>query len=180
MRLLAAAGPTVTIIFACLLWCLAPRLAGRLLSGATEAELPAGGAAGGLDRRGAMEVAFVVLGMFLLAKGLSWLAVGIYSAVTGASRGLDWTRVLFLPVEATMLAILGLCLLAGGRGIAALVAGVRTVGVAPGDAPVDDLERQTIWRRLTILALLLFAAMLILVAIAVGAWFVAHVPRVPV
>ena len=130
--------PLLVVVFACLVWWQAPNLGWTLIGETPQAATSAAAAPGGLDRQGAMEVAFVVLGVYLLTRGLGELGPGIYGLVWGSSHGVDWKDLLGPLLQPGILAVLGLCLLIGGRGIASLVCGVRSGGAARADAQARE------------------------------------------
>ena len=144
-----ALEPLLVVVFACLVWWQAPNLGWSLIGETAQGGTSAVAAPGGLDRQGAMEVAFVVLGVYLLTRGLSELVPGVYGIVWGPSRGLDWRDLLASQLQPVILVILGLWVVIAGRGI------------APG--------------RLAMLGLLVAAVLLIVAGIAVGTWLARHI-----
>lgn len=171
--------PLLMVISACLVWWVAPNLARRLVGEEPHPGHPAPAAPGGLDQRGAMEVAFVVLGVYLLTKGLSHLVPGVFGMIWDVRDGLDWRPQLGGLLEPGVLVILGLCLVAGGRGIASLVTGLRSVGTQAADAQGSEMTGQVARRRLAMVALLLVVGLLILAALALGTWVAKHIVIVP-
>jgi hypothetical protein len=121
--------PLIMIVTSLAIWKMAPFLAGRLIRNMSDVDLPPAIPPGGIGREGAMEVALVVLGMYLTVMALPGIFVFAYGAILSAGDKQYLFPALDSLISYLVQLVIGVCLVVGTRRLISFISRLRTAGI---------------------------------------------------
>jgi hypothetical protein len=119
--------PLLVTILGLVIWTMAPFLGGKMVRPMGDVDLPPAVSSGGISREGAMEVALVVLGVYLMAMAL--IEISAYAYEVSLTVGLQQYPPPVALIGHLVQLVIGICLVVGTRSLVSFVSRSRTAGI---------------------------------------------------